>query len=347
MKTIGQEAFSNCYDLSSVILYNGLDSIGDNAFEFCQSLRTITIPASFKSEDEATELVRISERDFDRRLTQAAEAVSAASVHEGVKILRLSGPSCAGKTTCAKKLTDVLEAAGREVYPISLDDFFHDRNTLFAMAQKNGGKLDYDSVDALDLDLLHACVQDLMTTGKAGMPSFNFKTGLREGPILLDTTQGKSPVFLFEGIQAVYPKVVDMLDGAADRSIFMCVRSAITVGDVTFEPNEIRLMRRLVRDESKRGAVPEFTLHLWHSVRENEENSIFPEMEKCDMILDSTMPFEIHMLKPHVERIFSEHPVQGEDAPIAQTLLSKLSGVQAMSHEYLSENSLYHEFILA
>ncbi len=310
-------------------------------------MRNITIPASFKREDEAAELVRISERDFDRHLTEAALAVSRACVEEGVKIVRLSGPSCAGKTTCARKLTDALEAAGREVYSVSLDDFFHDRYTLFAMAQANGGKLDYDSVDALDLDLLHTCVHDLMTSGKAGMPRFNFKTGLREGPILLDTTQGKTPVFLFEGIQAVYPKVIDMLDDAPDRSIFMCVRSSITVGDVTFEPNEIRLMRRLVRDESKRGAIPEFTLRLWHSVRENEENAIFPEMNKCDLILDSTMPFEIHMLKPHVERIFAEHPVRGEDAPVAETLLCKLSGVQGISHQHLSENSLYHEFIMA
>lgn len=309
-------------------------------------MRNISIPASFKSQEEAAELVRISERDFDRRLTEAALAVSHACISEGVKILRLSGPSCAGKTTCAKKLTDALDAAGRDVYSVSLDDFFHDRNTLFAMAQENGGKLDYDSVDALDLDLLHICVQDLMSKGQAGMPRFNFKTGLREGPVLLDTTRGKAPVFLFEGIQAVYPKVVDMLDGAPDRSIFMCVRSAITVGDVTFEPNEIRLMRRLVRDEAKRGAAPEFVLHLWHSVRENEENSIFPEMDKCDLILDSTMPFEIHMLKPHMERIFAEHPVHGEDAHIADTLLCKLSGVQGISHSYLSENSLYHEFIM-
>lgn len=311
------------------------------------STRNITIPPTLKSEAEAAELVRISERDFDRHLTEAARAVSEACVNEGVKIVRLSGPTCAGKTTCAEKLNDALEAAGREVYPVSLDDFFHDRNTLFAMAQQNGGKLDYDSVDALDLDLLHTCVRDLMTKGKAGMPRFNFKTGLREGPFLMDTTEGREPVFLFEGIQAVYPKVIDMLDDAPDRSIFMCVRSSITVGEVTFEPNEIRLMRRLVRDEAKRGAKPEFTLHLWHSVRENEERSIFPEADKCDFRLDSTMPFEIHMLKPHVERIFAAHPVTGEDAPTARMLLEKLKDVQPISHEYLSANSLYHEFILA
>lgn len=309
--------------------------------------RNITLPPLLRTEAEAAELVRISERDFDRRLTLAAEAVSRACVEEGVKILRLSGPTCAGKTTCAAKLTQVLEAAGREVYPISLDDFFHDRNTLFAMAQEKGGKLDYDSVDALDLDLLHTCVQELMTQGKAGMPRFNFKSGLREGPFPLDTTTGPSPVFLFEGIQAVYPKVVAMLDHALDRSIFMCVRSGITVGDVTFDPHEIRLMRRLVRDEAKRGATPTFTLQLWHSVRENEENAIFPEAHRCDFLLDSTMPFEIHMLKPHVERILRSHPVAGADAPTAEQLLHKLAGVQGISHQYLSPSSLYHEFILS
>ena len=304
----------------------------------------ITVPSII---EDPQNFVAACEKDFDSRLDKAAMAISTACVTEGVQMVRLSGPTCAGKTTCATKLTRALEDAGREVYPVSLDDFFYDRNTLFAIAQeKNGGKLDYDSVDALDLDLLHSCVHDLMTTGKAGMPRFNFRTGLREGPILLDTTQGRAPVFLFEGIQAVYPKVVDMLDDAPDRSVFMCVASSITVGGVTFQPNEIRLMRRLVRDEAKRGATPTFTLKLWHSVRENEERSIFPEAAKCDFVLDSTMPFEIHMLKPHVERILTTHPVTGEDAPIAQMLLDKLKDVEGISHEYLSENSLYHEFIL-
>ena len=307
----------------------------------------IIVPPSFESTRAAKDFVHACEQDFDRRLSQAAASISRACVAEGVKIVRLSGPTCAGKTTCAAKLTHALEDAGRTVYPVSLDDFFFDRNTLFAIAQeKNGGKLDYDSVDALDLALLHTCVHDLMTTGKAEMPAFNFKSGLREGPFLLDTTKDRAPVFLFEGIQAVYPKVIEMLDDAPDRSIFMCVASSITVGDVTFEPHEIRLMRRLVRDEAKRGAVPEFTLKLWHSVRENEEKSIFPQMSQCDIVLDSTMPFEVHMLKSHVERILSRHPVTGEDAPVADALRRKLQGVQSISHEYLSESSLYHEFIL-
>ena len=308
----------------------------------------ISLPMTFACEDEVRDLVRAGEQSFDSRLEKAASAISEACVREGVKLVRLSGPTCAGKTTAAKKLTKALEAAGREVYPISLDDFFYDRNTLFAIAQeKNGGKLDYDSVDALDLDLLHACISRLMAEGKAEMPVFNFKTGLRDDPILLDTTQGRTPVFLFEGIQAVYPRVIEMLDGAADHSLFMCVNSSIKVGDVIFEPNEIRLMRRLVRDEAKRGAKPTFTLKLWHSVRENEEKSIFPEAGKCDILLDSTMPFEVHMLKPHVVRILTENPVESEDAPVADLLLQKLSDMQGISDKYLSPDSLYHEFILS
>lgn len=308
----------------------------------------IIVPPSFQSPKEAEALVRHSEAVFDRRLSEAAERISNACVSEGVRIVRLSGPTCAGKTTAAAKLTSALEAAGRDVYAISLDDFFYDRDTLFAKAQQHpDGKLDYDSVEALDLPLLHECVHALLTTGKAGMPRFNFTSGLREGPVMLDTTKGREPVFLFEGIQAVYPRVVDMLDHVPDRSVFMQVEQSIQVGGVVFEPNEIRLMRRLVRDEAKRGATPAFTLHLWHSVRENEEASIFPEVAGCDMTINSAMPFEIHMLKPHLARIFAEHPVDGPDAPAAQALLDKLAGIEGIPHKYLSPNSLYHEFILA
>ncbi len=312
--------------------------------------RQITVPKTFGSLAEIVALVRAWEQGFDFCLDQAAERISHACVHEGVQIIRLSGPSCAGKTTTAHKLEAVLEDAGRSVYPISLDDFFYDKAHLHRHADlHNQGKLDYDSVEALDLETLHDCMHRLLTCGKAEMPVFDFKAGDRTSSYILDTTADKKPpVFLFEGIQAVYPQVVDMLGEAPQRSVFISVSSSIAVGDQVFEPHEIRLMRRLVRDEAKRNATPAFTMMLWHSVRANEERSIFPYAGDCDIHIDSAMGFDIHMLAPHLRRLFDTYPMpsDSEDAASARRLLEKLEGVQGITPEHLSSNSLYHEFIL-
>ncbi len=312
--------------------------------------KLITVPKTFGSKAEEVALVRAWEQSFDERLDEAAERISHACLHEDVQIIRLSGPSCAGKTTTAHKLEAVLEAAGRSVYPISLDDFFYGKAYLRRHADLyNQGKLDYDSVDALDLDTLHDCVCDLLTKGRAEMPVFDFKVGDRTSSYTLDTTADKKPpVFLFEGIQAVYPQVVTMLGEEPQRSVFISVESSLAVGDEVFAPHEIRLMRRLVRDEAKRNATPEFTMMLWHSVRANEEKSIFPYAGDCDIHIDSAMGFDVHMLAPHLRRLFEAHPMpkDGEDAAYARSLLAKLDGIGDISHIHLSPNSLYHEFIL-
>lgn len=310
--------------------------------------KPICVPKSFPNAGDAEALVAYWEQDFDARLEQVAQSISHDCVNEGVQIIRLSGPSCAGKTTTATKLEQVLERAGRLVYPISLDDFFHGKAYLQNHAmQNNNGKLDYDSVDALDLETLRTCVENLLTYGRAEMPTFDFVKGDRGANYVLDTTGNKNPpVFLFEGIQAVYPQVVAMLGEARQRSVFISVESPVMVGDVVFEPNEIRLMRRLVRDEAKRNAKPDFTLMLWHSVRANEEASIFPYAHACDYHIDSAMGFDVHMLAPHLRRILTAYPTVGEDGAQADLLLQKLQGVEGISSQLLSQDSLYHEFIL-
>ena len=311
----------------------------------------ISVPKAFADQNEAVALVKTWEQSFDSRLDQVAADMSRACVDDGVKIIRLSGPSCAGKTTTADKLETALEAAGRSVYPISLDDFFYGKEYLHRHAAlHNGGELDYDSVDALDLETLYICVHRLLTEGKTEMPVFDFKQGDRTGYYTLDTTKDeKPPVFLFEGIQAVYPQVVDLLGEAPQRSVFISVKSALKVGDEVFEPNEIRLMRRLVRDEAKRNATPAFTLMLWHSVRANEENAIFPYAGDCDVHIDSAMGFDVHMLAPYLRRLIQAHPLPAdrEDADLLRALSQKLQGVQGISSDCLAPNSLYHEFILS
>ena len=261
-----------------------------------QSNQPIRLPFTFTSPDEAVALVKAQEQEVDERLTACAAAISADCVAHGVRVIRLSGPTCVGKTTAADKLTEALEAAGRVVHPISIDDFFYCRDVLHRMADESGTKkLDYDSVKTIDLPALAVCVRELLEQGSTKIPIFNFQTGDREGYRDLTIPEGEKPVFLFEGIQAVYPEVAALFDGIPERSLFINVmRDTVLVDsegrERVFTPDRIRLLRRLVRDEAKRGTSPDFTLTLWHSVRENELNSILPYADACDYGIDTPRP---------------------------------------------------------
>ena len=317
-----------------------------------QTDHTIRLPFTFATPDEGIALVKQNEREVDERLTACAAAISADCVAHGVRVIRLSGPTCVGKTTAADKLTEALEAAGRVVHPISIDDFFYGRDVLHKMAQESGSqKLDYDSVKTIDLPALRTCVRELMEQGSTKIPIFSFKTGYREGYRDLIVEEGEEPVFLFEGIQAVYPEVAALFEGIPERSMFINVMQDTILYDSegnerVFTPDRIRLLRRLVRDEAKRGTSPDFTLTLWHSVRENELNAILPQADTCDYGIDSNMAFDIHMLAPHLRRILAEQPCDGVEVEWASRILASVEGVEGISADCLASNSLYHEFIL-
>ncbi len=328
--------------------------------KYFESTEPIRLPMCFATHAEAEAVVRDFDRAFDARLDAAADEIAADCVAQDIRILRLSGPTCAGKTTTAVKLTRALEAEGRVVHPISIDDFFYDRAVLDARAAENpGGELDYDSVETIDLDLLSACIHDLMNRGRAMIPHFDFVTGDRMGYRELRVPMEEKPVFLFEGIQAVYPEVVSLFSDVPDRSIFINVMKPTTLvgaGGETrrFEPDRIRLFRRLVRDELKRGTSPFFTLHLWRSVRANEQTSILPYADGCDFGIDSNMAFDIHLLAPHLRRILTEPPaeplpyervVDEETLSAAQAILADIEGVEGLLPTGLSKHSLYREFL--
>ena len=312
----------------------------------------IRLPMTFADPAEGVALVKQGETDFDSRLDEAAAAICADCVERGIRVIRLSGPTCAGKTTTAEKLTRVLEQAGRVVHPISIDDFFYGRDVLAEKSKdRPDGKLDYDSVETIDLSALSACVQELMEKGSTRIPIFDFVTGYPTGYRELTVAEGEQPVFLFEGIQAVYPEVAALFEGIPERSIFINVMKETTLCDThgnerVFSPNDIRLLRRLVRDEAKRGTSPDQTLVLWHTVRENEEASIFPNAPACDYGIDSNMGFDVHMLAPHLRRMFAEQPCDGEEMADSARVLASIEGVEGISSQCLAPNSLYHEFIL-
>lgn len=285
--------------------------------------------------------VEETDRAFDAQLGNLANELAG---RKELRLLGLTGPSCSGKTTAAKKLIECFSECGRTVHVISIDDFFYEKERLWALSRARGEtQPDYDSEETIDTDLLRICTESLLSNHPTRLPRFNFNSGLREvGEEIIPTD---ADVFLFEGIQVLYPMVDALLQRAAYRSVFICPESSIRVGGCLFQPNEIRLMRRLVRDFRHRSAEPSFTLALWRSVRQNEERNIFPNAHICRDFVDSVMPYEIGMLKPFLETIL---PRVGEEDPNRNTavqILEKLRGVQPISADYIREKSIYKEFI--
>ena len=293
------------------------------------------------TEEEIRKLIDDGERGFWIQLEQlSGELMAQADLH----FLGLTGPTCSGKTTTAEMLTDAFAMAGKQIHVISIDDFYYDKDYLQRMAEKKGlTGLDYDSEDTIDVALLEECVRSLRAQKRTVLPKFNFQTGMREeGEEILPSAKD---IFLFEGIQVLYPRVDEILQGKGYRSIHIAPQSSVETGGEVFEPNEIRLMRRLVRDYRFRNSSPEFTLTLWQSVRENEERMIFPNVHRCDYRIDSTMPYEVGILKPFLESILRTIPKDAQCERLVQTILAELKNVQALSADLIPEKSLYKEFI--
>ena len=290
---------------------------------------------------EIAELVEMGERGFLTHLEDLSQRLLA---QEDLHFLGLTGPTCSGKTTTADLLTDAFVAAGKQIHVISIDDFYYDKDYLEAMAEKKGlQRLDYDSEETIDVNLLETCVLSLRAQKRTALPKFNFTTGRREvGEVISPCAKD---IFLFEGIQVLYPRVDRILRGNGYRSIHIAPQSVVETGGEVFYPNEIRLMRRLVRDFRFRNSPPAFTLALWQGVRENEERMIFPNVYRCDYSIDSTMPYEIGILKPFLEEILPQIPTDADCACVGAAILGELRGVQPLSADLISEKSLYKEFI--
>ena len=291
--------------------------------------------------NEAQKLIKDCDKLFFDKLTTIADTIFE---KDDVKIVCLSGPTCSGKTTVANILLKYLKQKNISGHLVSLDNFFYDREYLNELSLKKGLKtVDYDSADTLDLTALKAFVKEIFTSSQVHCPLFDFRSGNRKGYTTLDISD--KDIFIFEGIQCVYPEILETLKDYRYSSIYVFPESSIEINGRVFFPNEIRLMRRIVRDSNFRGTSAEKTLEMWEGVRNNEEKNIFPYVDNCEHHLDSTMPYEIGILAPYLKktlRCISENSIYFD---AANKILNKISGIMPISDSFISEDSIYKEFV--
>ena len=255
----------------------------------------------------------------------------------------MSGPSCAGKTTTALKITAKLSEKGIRTHVISLDDFFFDMDYLIEMSRAKGTPLDMDSVDAIDLAAFQQCLNDLTANSSADLPVFDFHSHKRAG--YQNLTCEKGDLIIFEGIQAIYPEITGMIQPYGMASIFVCPEQAITVGEQVFEPNIYRFYRRIVRDAQYRSSTATRTLEIWRGVRNNEDANIFPYRNSCEYVVDTSMVYDLHLLTPYLRDLMPTVDDQSRYYLRALDILNRTSNIHPISTKYLADDSLYREFI--
>ncbi len=295
----------------------------------------------FKNEKEKADFVLECDRRFDQKLDEVVRSIAAI---DGLKALTLSGPTCSGKTTTAKKLIECFEELDKDVHIISIDDFYLDRAVLNARAEEDPDiEIDYDSFETIDFDAFCECVEEIFAYKKVHIPKYDFVSGKRSG--YTEIIAEHDDLFVFEGIQAIYPQITEVLAKHNFKSIYISVASEIECAGEIFTPNEIRFYRRMVRDFNFRSASPEFTFYVWESVRANEEKNIIPFAKNADIIIDSAMEYDLNMIKPYLINVLGAVPDISKYAEEARRIRDKFEKIEEISGEYISENSLYKEFI--
>ena len=250
----------------------------------------------------ATDLINVAEALQEKRIARIADDICQ---RKDIKVVLISGPSSSGKTTFSKRLSVQLMANGRYPYPISLDDYFVDREHT---PRDENGDYDYESLYALDLELFNSHLEALVKGETIEIPRFNFTTGKREnsGNFL---KLKDNMIIILEGIHALNPELTPHIAEDNKYRIYVSALTTVSLDNHNYIPTtDNRLLRRIIRDYNYRGYSAEETIKRWPSVRAGEEKWIFPYQENADAMFNSALHFELSVLKSHVDPILYQVP---------------------------------------
>ena len=287
----------------------------------------------------ATDIINISEALQEKKLAKIAEEIAS---REGVKLVLLAGPSSSSKTTSCKRLSIQLAVNGLKPLQISLDDYFVDRDKT---PKDENGEFDFESIYALNLDLLNEQFNALFRGEEVELPKYDFPSGksVKSGKMLkLDPNN----VLVVEGIHALNPELTAHVP---EEQIFRVYASALTtilLDNHNYIPTtDNRLLRRIIRDYKYRGVSAQETIRRWPSVRSGENKWIFPFQENADAMLNTAMLYELSVLKMQAEPLLQQVPENCEEFAEAYRLLKFLKYFKGIPYNNLPPTSLLREFL--
>ncbi len=243
------------------------------------------------AEGKSRELIMMCELLHEKEISKIADDITSKGT---VKLVLCAGPSSSGKTTFSKRLSLQLKVNGFEPYPISLDDYFVERDKTPIGPD---GKPDFESIGALDLELFSKNMNDIFSGKTVELPKFNFKTGKREykGDVVKPSDK---TILVVEGIHGLNPLMTKNFDPSLVYKIYVSALTQTSLDEDNRIPTtDVRIIRRMIRDYNFRGHSALMTLQMWPSVRMGEEKNIFPYQEEADVMFNSALPYELAVLK--------------------------------------------------
>ena len=287
----------------------------------------------------SSQLIQISEALQEKKISQIADDIAR---RKGIRLVLIAGPSSSGKTTTCKRLSVQLAVNGIKPVPISLDDYFVDRDKTPRDAQ---GDYDFEHLHALNLPLFNEQLNALFRGEKVELPRYDFPTGrsLLSGRKL---RLGPNEVLVIEGIHALNPELTAQIPQDCIFRVYASALTTLLLDNHNYVPTtDNRLLRRIIRDYKYRGVSAVETIRRWPSVRNGENRWIFPFQENADQMFNTAMFFELAVIKRQAEPLLEQVPESCVEYAEAYRLLKFLHYIRPIPEDQIPPTSLLREFL--
>ena len=304
-----------------------------------QGIDTVGALNDMVTQHDMSEVVLVQEAYQERQIGEIAKQIAD---RPEVKFVLIAGPSSSGKTTFSHRLSIQLRVGGMHPHPIAVDNYFLDREKT---PKDENGNYNFECIEAIDVKQFNDDMQALLAGEEVYLPVFNFKTGKRD----YSSTPKKlnaQDILVIEGIHCLNPLLTESLNNDNKFKIYISALTQLNIDEHNRIPStDGRLIRRIVRDARTRGTSAKNTIAMWPSVRKGEEQYIFPYQEQADVMFNSSLLYELAVLKQYVEPLLFG---MGKDCPEyveAKRLLKFFDYFVGIGSESVPTNSLLREFI--
>jgi uridine kinase len=288
---------------------------------------------------KVSDLIRVAEGYHERRVSEIADQIR----HSGARLVAIAGPSSSGKTTFIKRLRTQLQVLGATPYELSLDDYYVDRERT---PRDASGEYDFEAFDALEVDLLTDHLGRLCAGEEVELPRYDFRRGASVRKTGRTVQLGAHDVLLAEGIHGLNPRLAELVPSGAAFAVFVCPLTQLPFDRLSrVHTSDVRLLRRIVRDRHGRGHDAASSIARWPSVRAGERRHIFPYQHRADAVFDTSLIYELSVLKVYAQRYLLEVPTSHPSYTMAYRLQQLLERFVPIYPDHVPPTSIVREFI--
>ena len=336
--------YPNIYYLNKIPVYKHHDKLFNEFKKYDEwseklGIENVSLLNNKVTKGNVDDIVLLSENIQNNSLFKISETIYN---NKKLKLILLAGPSSSGKTTTSKKLELFLKGFGLNPIAISIDNYFVDRDKTPRLPD---GSYDFESLNSINVELFNKNLKDLLDGKEVTLPVYNFITGKSE---LSDESikLGEKEILIVEGLHALNEELTYSIDRKNKYKIYLCPLTVLSLDNHNrIRTTDNRLLRRIVRDNRTRGYSASDTLSTWGKVREGEEKYVFPFQDEADVIFNTSLIYELGVLKTYAEPLLYSVEENDPTYKEAVRLLNLLKNILPISNDYIPVDSIVREFI--